>query len=88
MLQLGRLIVVGFVVLTVIYAVVSVWSRMVRRRKLAREWDQEIRQGDREAFIRDGLENYDDSFRRKLILLVYIVPVVLIAVIIYMMNFY
>lgn len=88
MLQLGRLIVVGFVVLTILYAVVSIWSRMVRRRKLAREWDEDIRQGDRDAFIREGLEDYDDSFRRKLIWLIYIVPVVLIAVIIYMMNFY
>lgn len=88
MLQLGRLIVVGFVVLTIIYVVVSIWSRMQRRRKLAREWDDEIRQGDREAFIREGLEDYEDSFRRKLIWLIYIVPVVLIAVIIYMMNFY
>lgn len=44
--------------------------------------------GDRDAFIREGLEDYDDSFRRKLILLIYIVPVVLVAVTVYLVNFY
>jgi len=88
MLALGRLIVVGFVVLTIIYVIVSIWSRQVRRRKLRKAWEAAGKPGKREDFVDEGLDDYDDSFRRKLILLVYIVPVVLIAVIIYMMNFY
>ncbi|WP_319824893.1 hypothetical protein [Thalassovita sp.] len=88
MLALARLIVIGFVVLTIIYVAVSIWSRSVRKRKLARRWDEEVKKGDREDYIEDGLEDYDDSFRRKLILLVYIVPVVVIVTIIYLVNFY
>lgn len=89
MLALARLFLILFVVLTVIYASVSIWSRQVRKKKLIAEW----REGgtdhgdDMNAFIRKGLEEYDDSFRRKLIGLVYIVPIAVIAYIIYVVNY-
>jgi hypothetical protein len=60
----------------------------VRRAKLEREWDEEIRTGDREAFVEDGMRDYDGSLRKKLILGVYIVPVTLVIVIIYLTNFH
>lgn len=88
MLSLARLFLILFVVLTVIYVSVSLWSRQVRKRKLTREWQESETGGDEmQAFIRKGLEKYDDSFRRKLILLVYIVPVAVIAYIIYVVNY-
>ncbi|WP_163848518.1 hypothetical protein [Pseudooceanicola aestuarii] len=87
MLALLRLALVGFVILTLVYVGVSIWSRQMRRRKLRRQWKDEGRTGDRDAWIRDGLEDYDDSFRRHLILLVYIVPVAIIGLIIYAVNF-
>ena len=82
-----RLAVFGFLILSVLYVVVSLYSRWVRAKKLKREWEEEGRVGDREAFVREGLEDYDESFRRKLILLIYIVPVVTVLVIIYLTNF-
>lgn len=88
MIAFAQLMVVAFVVLTVVYVVLSLYSRSVRRRKLRAQWDEEGMTGDKEAFIRQGLEDYDGSLRRKLILGVYIVPLVLVAVIIYMNNFY
>jgi hypothetical protein len=88
MLALGRLIVVGFVVLSIIYVIISVWSRLTRRSKLIRAWNEAGQPGDRDEFLRKGLEEYDDSFRPKLILLVYIVPVVVVALIIYLTNFH
>jgi hypothetical protein len=88
MLALGRLIVVGFVVLSILYVIISVWSRLTRRRKLIRAWEAEGRPGDRDEYLRKGLEDYDDSLRPKLILLVYIVPVVVVALIIYLTNFH
>ncbi|MDP5336265.1 MAG: hypothetical protein NWT12_09115 [Paracoccaceae bacterium] len=84
---LARLIVVGFVVLTVIYLSLSFYSRSVRRAKLRRKWDEDIRRGDREEYVRRGLKIYDRSLRRKLLWGVYIVPVVTIAVVIYLVNF-
>ncbi|MBR9650114.1 hypothetical protein [Thalassovita aquimarina] len=88
MLALARLVVICFVVMTVVYVALSLWSRSVRKRKLAREWDEEIREGDRDAFIDDGLEAYSHSLRRRLILLVYIIPVIVIGLIVYLVNFY
>ncbi len=87
MLALGRLIVVGFVVLTVIYVCLSYYSRAVRKDKLRRKWDEDIRQGDREAYIARGLKLYQKSLRRKLLWGVYVVPIVTIAIVIYLVNF-
>ncbi|MDV4146337.1 MULTISPECIES: hypothetical protein [Shimia] len=88
MIALLRLSVIGFVVLTVIYVSLSFYSRAVRRGKLEAEWEEEGMTGDREAFIDEGLRDYDHSLRRKLILGVYIVPVTLVILLIYFVNFY
>lgn len=88
MLALARLLGIGFVVLTVIYISLSLYSRRVRRDKLEQEWDEQIGTGNREAFVRAGLKEYDGSLRRKLILGVYIVPLTLMIVIIYLTNFH
>lgn len=87
MLAFMRLVIFGFLFLTVLYLAISYWSRTVRARKLEREWEQEGGTGDKDAYIRKGLTEYGTSFRRKLILLVYIVPVVAVVVVIYMTNF-
>ena len=88
MLAFAKLLVVGFLFLSVVYICLSLYSRAVRREKLEREWDEKIQQGDRDAFVTAGLRDYDGSLRRKLILGVYIVPMVVICAIIYFTNFY
>ena len=88
MFAMARLFVIGFVVLTIVYVSLSFYSRAVRRDKLRKEWDEEIGTGDREAFVAEGLRDYDGSLRRKLILGVYVVPVCLVALIIYLVNFH
>lgn len=87
MAALLRLLIFGFLLLSVVYVVISIWSRSVRRRKLEREWDERERLGDRDAYIQEGMEAYEASLRRKLILLVYVVPVVTMLIIIYVTNF-
>ncbi len=87
MLPMLRLLFVLLVVLTIIYVGLSLYSRSVRRGKLEAYWDSKELTGDREAFIRRGLKQYDASFRRKLILGVYIVPLTLIAILVYVTNF-
>ena len=77
----------GLAILTVVYLVLSIWSRSVRREKLEEQWDSEIRSGDRDAFIEEGLRVYDRSLRRKLILGVYVIPVLFAAGMIYVMNY-
>lgn len=87
MIALARLMVIGFILLTVIYVCLSFYSRAVRRGKLRKKWQDGPQKVDRETFVQRGLEKYDGSIRRKLILGVYIVPVVLVALIIYFTNF-
>ena len=87
MLALARLLVFGFLALSVVYVCLSLYSRSVRRGKLEAEWDQEVKTGDREAFVQEGLADYDGSLRRKLILGVYVIPICLISFIIYATNF-
>ncbi len=87
MFALARLLMILLVVLSVIYVSLSLYSRAMRRDKLEREWDEEIGTGDREDFIRKGLVEYDGSLRRKLILGVYVVPIILIGTIIYFTNY-
>lgn len=81
--QIARLMVVGFVVLTVVYIVASLYSRSVRREKLEKQWDAEIGTGDRDAYIREGMEAYRGSLRRKLLWGVYIVPMAVLLVLLY-----
>ena len=88
MFALGRLLVIGFVVLSIIYVALSFYSRAVRKGKLQREWDEEGMEGDKDAWVQKGLEDYDGSLRRKLILGVYVVPVVVVSIIIYLTNFH
>jgi len=87
MIALVRLLVFGFLALSVVYVCLSLYSRSVRRGKLEAEWDEEIKEGDRDAFVEEGLLEYDGSLRRKLILGVYVIPISSISFIIYATNF-
>ena len=87
MLALLRLLLIGFVVLTVIYVSLLFYARAQRRDKLAAQWDA-APEGDREAFIEKGLAAYNQSLQRKLLLGIYIVPVCVVLTIIYLTNFH
>ncbi|MBB3992426.1 hypothetical protein GGR95_000045 [Sulfitobacter undariae] len=87
MFALARLMVVGFIVLTVIYVCLSLYSRAVRKGKLRAEWLEGPQDQTLDEFLDEGLEDYDSSLRRKLILSVYVIPVILVSVIIYLTNF-
>jgi len=88
MLAFAKLFLILMVALTVVYVSLSFYSRSVRRDKLEAEWDTGPGEGDRDAFVREGLKAYDGSLRRKLILGVYIVPLALIGFIVYATNFW
>ncbi len=88
MAALARLVVIGFVVLTIIYLCLSLYSRSVRKGKLAEWYEEAGRPGDRDAYIEAGLKEYEGSLRRKLIWGVYIVPVTIVTLIIYFTNFH
>lgn len=85
-----KLVIFGFVGLTVIYFSVSLYSRSVRKERLENSFDEENPDGGapgaRDAFVVAGIEAYDSSIRPKLIGLVYVVPTVVIGTIIYVIN--
>ncbi|MGB5558926.1 MAG: hypothetical protein WBN04_13055 [Paracoccaceae bacterium] len=82
-----RLAVFGFLFLAVVYLLVSVYSRSIRREKLEEKWDNEIKTGDRDAYIAAGMQDYEAGFRKKLIVLVIIVPILVVGGLLYAVNF-
>ncbi|SMX31875.1 hypothetical protein [Actibacterium lipolyticum] len=92
MLGFIRLGVFGFLGLCVLYLMVAFYSRSVRREKLENQAAEQIAEGTLEvtgyeAFIENGMREYEGSLRRKLIVGVFIVPVVAVLVLIYVTNF-
>ena len=85
-----RLIVFGFLALSVVYLAVSFYSRSVRREKLENRWAEDHPGDDdspaRDAYIEEGMIAYQQGLRRKLILLVYIIPAIAIAVTMFIVN--
>ena len=82
-----RLVVFGFVALGIIYLSISIYSRSVRREKLEDEYDENPVAGmTRDAYVQKGVEAYNKSFRPKLIGLVFVIPPLVVAAIIYVTN--
>jgi len=81
-----RLAVVWFAVLTVVYLLVSLYSRSVRREWLEKHFDAGGVEGDRDAYIDAGMVEYRHGLRRRLIVLVYIIPIIAAAVTAYFVN--
>ena len=82
-----KLVVFGFVGLGIIYLSVSVYSRSVRRDKLEDAYDENPVAGiTPEDYVNQGVEAYNKSFRPKLIGLVFVVPPLIVATIVYLIN--
>lgn len=84
-----RLVVFGFVGLSIIYLSISFYSRSVRKERLENEFDEANPDGEAEArdtFVEEGLKAYNNSFRPKLIGLVFVIPPVVVSAIAYTMN--
>jgi len=85
-----RLVVLGFLGLSVVYLAISIFSRSIRREKLEKAWDADHPDGDdmvaRDAYVNEGMVEYEGGFRKKLIVLVYVIPPVFVAAILYLTN--
>jgi hypothetical protein len=91
MIGILRILVFAFIGLSVVYVMVSIYSRSVRREKLEKAWDTDpAREGAakalRDAYIAEGMQAYEHGLRKRLIWLVYILPLVAMAMIIYFVN--
>ena len=85
-----RLIALGFIGLSILYFLISVYSRSVRREKLEDAWDESPPEGGdttaRDVYIEQGMAEYENGFRKKLIILVYVIPPLFVATILYLTN--
>lgn len=88
MIGLIRLALVGFIVLTLIYLLVRIYARSLRREALEKRFARGGIEGTRDDYIRKGLAEYEKSLRRRLLWLVYIIPVAVMAVTIYLVNYH
>ncbi|AJE45505.1 hypothetical protein [Celeribacter indicus] len=82
-----RFMIIGFVVLTVIYVLLRLYVRSLTRERLEEAWEAEGSIGARDAYVEEGIREYEASLRPKLLLLVYIVPVAVFAAVFYITNF-
>ena len=85
-----KLVVFGFIGLSIIYLSIAIYSKSVRRERLENEFDANPPEGadaaTRDAYIAEGMAAYQRSFRPKLIGLVYVIPLIVVCVIIYVTN--
>lgn len=91
MIGLIRAAVLGFIALSVVYVLVSIYSASVRRERLEKEWDGDpqnegLPKDQRDAYIKAGMDAYRHGLRRKLIILVYVVPAIVFAVTVYIIS--
>ena len=81
-----RLLLMALIALSVIYVLVSIYSRSIRREKLERHFDAGGVEGDRNDYIAKGMDAYEHGLRKRLIWLVIILPLAAMAVTTYVVN--
>jgi uncharacterized ion transporter superfamily protein YfcC len=81
-----RLLLMALAFLAAIYFLVSIYSRSVRREKLEKRFDAGDVEGDRDAYIAEGMAAYEHGLRKRLIWLVIILPLVAVAATVYFVN--
>lgn len=81
-----RMLAISLVLLTIIYFVTSIYSRSVRRERLEKRFDAGDVPGDRDAYIQDGMRAYDKGLRKRLLWLIYIVPLTVMTVTVWWVN--
>lgn len=87
MIAMARLAIFGFIAMTVLYVLLSIYSRSLRREELEKQWDAAQGPGDRREFIEAGMKAYQTGLRRKLLWLVYVIPTLVFLVLLYVLNF-
>lgn len=90
MSQILRLAIIAAVLLPLAHFVAATYLRSLRREALEKEWDANPPEGQGEAerasFIEAGMRANERSLRMKVLWLVYVLPLVAFALIIYYIN--
>jgi hypothetical protein len=86
-LGLARLAVFLFVVLTVLFFLLRIYARSLRREALEKEWDAGNFEEPRDDHVARGMAAYEKGLFLKLLWLVYIIPTIVISALVYYLNF-
>ena len=85
-----KLAVFGFIALTVVYWSIWLYSKSVRKERLEKSFDAanpgNADRAARDAYVAQGMQDYHNSIRPRLIGLVYVVPMLAVAIIAYIVN--
>ncbi len=81
-----RNIIIIILVLTLIYAALSFKARRQFKDKLTGDYEASDKSDSQEVFIAKGLNHYQRSYRPRLILTVYLIPLAVISLLIYLAN--
>jgi Ca2+/Na+ antiporter len=91
MIGLIRLFAIAFLLLSVVFVYISLRQKYRCRKQLEADFDAKAHpdtsEAERDAYIEAGLKTYETSLRRKLIFGIYIVPMAVVAAMIYVINF-
>ena len=88
-----RLVAVVIALEALFYVMISLYLRSLRRERLEEIWDTRHpdRAGDsaeRRAFVRRSMRGFEKTLRARLVALVFILPTLAIAVIVYFVNYH
>ncbi len=72
--------------LTFAYVLTLIYVRSVRRETLEKHWDAKGLAGDRDAFVAAGMRKFDRGLKRRLLWLIYIIPMVAFSAIFFYIN--
>ncbi len=82
-----RLIVL-FAILTLVYVVLSQYSRWNHRKTLEADYDATDHvENTRDDFISEGMARYEHSLSKRLLLGVFVLPIAIIAALLLIANF-
>ncbi|OYW62505.1 MAG: hypothetical protein B7Z10_07050 [Rhodobacterales bacterium 32-66-7] len=91
MIGFTRVILFWAVAGTIAYFVLRIYGRSLRREALEKSWDANPPPGadavTRAAFIEKGMADYEGSLRNRLLVIVVVLPFIVIAVLLYLMNY-
>ncbi|MDQ2066889.1 hypothetical protein Q9295_10925 [Xinfangfangia sp. CPCC 101601] len=81
-----RLALVAMVVLTVVYVLIGIYWRSLQREALEKRWAHDAMQGDRDAWIEAGMKAYEGGLKKRLLWLIYILPMIGFSLIFFYVN--
>lgn len=85
-----RAIILWVLVLPLVHWVVAIYFRSLRREALERDYDKGgdngVESGTREDFIAAGMAAYEGSLKARIVVLVYIIPILAVVAIAWAVN--